>query len=811
MYAQSTEVLSVESAIEMVETVIAETALDTEQDPTRYNYWLYQNYMIGEGIKAMGDGLGRPDFSSYKEQQLRYYLDAYQKINDRSKKSYLKPTGLWHSGMVASFVELQETSDHPEIARGISYYQNLLDTTHKVSDGSLARYKRQWDCIGIQIDDLYMISPYWVRLSRQLGKADYLEKAIEETLSYYKHLWNPETKLLHCLWLEEKPEVRTPHWGRGNGWFVMAITDLLNFVPDEHPQRAELLEVYNTVMSGIIARQNADGLWHQVLDHPESYSETSCSGMFTYSLLRGAAKGWLPASARDAGLKGWNGLQTKLTDNNQLEDVCVATGMSEKVNYYFHRPRVTHDQHGIGPYLLAASEIIKLTKKDRSEAEKPNIILIMADDLGYADLSCTGLADDVHTPNIDRIAKNGIRFTNAYVTAPICNASRIAVATGAYQQRQGQHWYQGPGLHDPKYVTIAETLKARGYKTGYVGKFHHGGNDAPNKRGFPLNHGYDTFYGFSGGTKHYLIHNRASEKKLYRAGPMYVEDELQDVEGFTTELFGQKGRDFVREHQDEAFHLFLSFNAVHHYINQLPEAYLKEKGLSRYPDFGETNEPKMKWREKFDYPNHPEGRQYYLGHLYYLDREIGLLLDQLETLGIADKTVVIFLGDNGGGLALHANNGPFKGGKYTCFEGGLHVPMLISHPGIHAPNTKSDAMVSSLDLHPTICAMTGSEVPANVDGINLSPLLNGEAVDLDDRVLYWDTNHQKAVRRGKWKLLNTKSNPSARLSKVKVPSGTFLFNLEEDPGERKDLSATQPEMVQELLAELTAWQEAVKQ
>ncbi len=360
MYAQSTEVLSVESAIEMAESVIAETALDTEQEPTRYNYWMYQNYMIGEGIKAMGEALGRADFSAYRDQQAMYFCDAHQKIKDRTTAWYLKPKALWQSGLVAVFVELQETSDRVELARGISGYQNLLDTTHKVSDGTLARYKSRWKSKGIQIDDLYMASSYWARLSRQAGKAEYLEQTIEETFSYYQHLWNPETKLLHCLWLEKKPEVRIPHWGRGNGWFVMAITDLLGFVPANHPKRAELLKIYNNVMLGLMARQNADGLWHQVLDRPESYTETSCSGMFTYSLLRGAAKGWLPASARDAGLKGWDGLQTKLTENNQLKDVCVGTDMSEDVNYFFKRPRVTHDQHGIGPYLLAASEVIKL-------------------------------------------------------------------------------------------------------------------------------------------------------------------------------------------------------------------------------------------------------------------------------------------------------------------------------------------------------------------------------------------------------------------------------------------------------------------
>jgi len=363
VYAQNIEDMKTDAAIQMAETVIADTSFEKGQKASRYNYWKYQNYIIAEGIKAMGDALGRSDFSSYKDRQLMYYCESYNEINDLSKQWYLQPSAMWHCGMIAGFVDLQEKSGHPEIARGIAYFQSMLNKSPKVADGTLARYKKRWKSNGIQIDDLYMISPYWVRKSRNNGKTEYLEKAIEETLNYYKYLWNPDTKLLHCLWLEKKPEVRIPHWGRGNGWFVMAITDLLHFVPENYPKRAELLKIYNNVMSGLMARQNKDGLWHQVLDHPESYTETSCSGMFTYSLLLGSNKGWLPSSARNAGLKGWSGLQTKLTDKNQLKDVCVATDMSAGVQYFFKRPRVTHDQHGIGPYLLAAAEVIKLKDK----------------------------------------------------------------------------------------------------------------------------------------------------------------------------------------------------------------------------------------------------------------------------------------------------------------------------------------------------------------------------------------------------------------------------------------------------------------
>ena len=358
VYAEDIKALPVKAAIKMAETVIAETALKKGQKPSRYNRWMYQNYMIAEGIKSMGDALGRPEFSSYKEKQLMYYCDSFNNINGPTKKWYLEPTALWHSGMVASFTELQAKSDHPEIARGISYFQSMLDKAPKIADGTFVRNKRRWKSNGVQIDDLYMLVPYWVRKSKQSGDIKYLEKAIEETLNYYKYLWNPQTKLMHCLWLEKKPEAKIHHWGRGNGWFVLAITDLLHFVPETHPKRTDLLKVYNNVMLGLIARQNKDGLWHQVVNHPESYTETSSSGMFTYSLLLGSRKGWLPSSARTAGIKGWNGLQTKLTDKNQLKDVCVATDMSEDVQYFLKRPRVTHDQHGIGPYLLAASEVL---------------------------------------------------------------------------------------------------------------------------------------------------------------------------------------------------------------------------------------------------------------------------------------------------------------------------------------------------------------------------------------------------------------------------------------------------------------------
>ena len=168
------------------------------------------------------------------------------------------------------------------------------------------------------------------------------------------------------------------------------------------------------------------------------------------------------------------------------------------------------------------------------------------------------------------------------------------------------------------------------------------------------------------------------------------------------------------------------------------------------------------------------------------------------------------MGDNGGGLALYANNGGLKGGKYTSFEGGLRVPMIISHPDIKTSHQVSHAMVSALDLHPTICAMTGNKIPENVDGINLSPMFNGEQLETKRRVLCWDSPPQKAIRKGKWKLLINEGKPAITMHKVDIPKGTFLYNLGEDPGENKDLSSEYPEIVQDLLKDLQKWQAEVK-
>ena len=463
---------------------------------------------------------------------------------------------------------------------------------------------------------------------------------------------------------------------------------------------------------------------------------------------------------------------------------------------------MTRRRISLGLALLVAASVWS------GNAAPPNIVLLIADDLGYTDLSCTGGAPDVKTPHIDHLAAEGVRFTNAYATAPICNASRIAIATGRYQQRQGVHWYAGPGLHDPTLPTIAETLKARGYATGYVGKVHHGSNDKPGKRGFPLNHGYDEFFGCFGGTKHYLHHDASYGNTPLHEGPLWDQRETKSVTGFSTTLYGERSRAFIRKHKDSPFFLTVSFNAVHNFTHQLPEEYLQQHNLNGFPDL-QSGEDYWAWRKKISFPAHPEGRAYYLGQLHFLDLEVGRIMKQLKQSGVAENTAIFFVGDNGGSLVTYANNTPLKGGKYTLFEGGIRVPFIARFPARFPTNEVSHATASTLDLLPTICALADVSPLPRSDGLNLSGAWSDPSRSIP-RTLFWDTKSEQAVREGKWKLLITRKSPNPRLQIQDTPKGTFLFDLSTDPGETTNLAKKHPDIVRRITTSLRTWQAEVK-
>ena len=486
-------------------------------------------------------------------------------------------------------------------------------------------------------------------------------------------------------------------------------------------------------------------------------------------------------------------------------------------------------------YLVATSLLLALSQscspppgpeEELQEPEQPNILLIISDDQGYADISAAGLASDVYTPNIDRIAEAGIRFTQGYATSPICNASRAGLMTGVYQQRFGTYWYGGQGIHDPAYPTIAEVLKQAGYATGYVGKFHYGNLSlhGPEHRNFPLNHGYDFFFGNGTPRKHYQIHNSQAEEDFQKTrkrynrkgqslqqGPMWLNSETKDVNGFSTEIYAAQASQFIMDHREKPFFLTLSFNAVHNFTHQLPAEYLRENGLKGFHDWDPVREEYYEWYQQARFPNNPEGRAHYLGQLYYLDREIGKVLDLLEQQELTRNTIIVYISDNGGSTPIYANNTPLRGSKYTLYEGGIRIPFLISWPGRVPENTVIDSVVSAMDIFPTLCGLTGTSIPSHLDGTDLSGAFSSASPPSGHSLLVWDTGHETALREGDWKLKTASSKQHAEHEMVELELGEFLYNLDEDPGETKDLAAEHPEIVLGLKQSYQEWKAEISQ
>lgn len=454
---------------------------------------------------------------------------------------------------------------------------------------------------------------------------------------------------------------------------------------------------------------------------------------------------------------------------------------------------------------------------------KPNILFIVVDDQGYADVGIDERAHDVDTPGMDRLAESGIRFSQAYASSPICSASRCGLITGVYQERQGNFWFGGPGLPNKNHPTLAEKLKAAGYRTGYIGKHHYGRGDGDvRNRNFPLNHGFDSFFGFSSSRKHYLIHEESKEEaflnrrdnfqpegnSLYQGG-MWENKQKVDVKGFSTELFGERARSFMKNNRNESFYLHLSFNAVHNFTHQLPQSYLTKKGLRGYYDYDPAVHDYMSYYIGGRKPHNPEGRALYLGQLHFLDREIGRLLDFLETEGLRENTLIVYISDNGGSTPIYANNDPLRGSKYTLYEGGIRVPMMLSWPGQIQEGKVLNNVVSGLDIFPTICKAAGIE-PGEVDGLNLLPLLSGKDPAIAHDILVWDIGFETAVRKGKWKLKTANDVRHADRQQLDLQFGEYLYDLETDPGEKRDLRYFFPEIFEELKEVHRKWRKQME-
>ncbi|MEM9326580.1 MAG: sulfatase [Bacteroidota bacterium] len=412
-----------------------------------------------------------------------------------------------------------------------------------------------------------------------------------------------------------------------------------------------------------------------------------------------------------------------------------------------------------------------------SNAQPPNIVLLFADDAGYADFGFQG-SEIMKTPNLDRLAKEGVRFTQGYVQASTCGPSRAALLTGRFAQRFGFEENNVPGYMSEVSAadgtemglpldqqTMADYLQTAGYRTAIFGKWHQGGAD----RFHPTKRGFDEFYGFRGGARSYFPYTQPPGDPQNRLERGY--NQFEEHEGYLTDVLGDAAAAFIEANKDQPFFAFVSFNGVHTPTEALPE------DITQFPEL--------------------EGKRQILAAMTLaLDRACGVVLDKLEELGLADNTLVVFTNDNGGPSDRNASvNLPLSGTKSNHMEGGLRVPFVMRWPGVLPANSTYDLPVSTIDLLPTFVAAAGGSIdgPA-VDGVDLRPFIAGEREDRPHEVLFWKKETRAVMREGDWKLIRFSDRPA------------HLFKIDEDMAEQNDLAAQYPDRVKAMYKALYDWE-----
>ncbi|TCC23653.1 sulfatase [Kribbella speibonae] len=447
----------------------------------------------------------------------------------------------------------------------------------------------------------------------------------------------------------------------------------------------------------------------------------------------------------------------------------------------------------------------------------PNILLIVSDDHGYADRSALGAQPDVRTPALDRLAAEGVSCTDAYVTAPICSPSRASIISGRYQQRWGGQWFDSAAFPPDDVPTLAEILRDQGYRTGYFGKVHYG-KEGVGDRACPPHHGFDeTLYGLAGqsfGRLNYLHHSDESVESYGQPAahhmavqPLLSGDEPVEHEGFLTAEFGRRAAEFMDADDERPYFCMVAFNAVHNFCWQLPDSELEARGLPAFRDWSpDADGPFMEWYDDVIVPNLPHGREYYLAQLELMDAEIGRLLDLA-----GDDTIVVYVTDNGGSTCNFGDNAPLRGTKYTLWDGGIRIPMLWRWPDRLPAGRRTDALVSTMDLVPTLAAAAGATVEGS-DGVDLLPVLTGDAEPAHEN-LHWDCGFQWAVRSGEWKLSWVADDANTRhlrdYEHAPMGEGWFLANLADDIGEQTNQLSAQPEIADRLRSLHADWRAEV--
>ena len=429
--------------------------------------------------------------------------------------------------------------------------------------------------------------------------------------------------------------------------------------------------------------------------------------------------------------------------------------------------------HWLGFVCLAAVVAPPRSVCSAGVSSKPNILFIVGDDMGYADVGFHG-CKDIPTPHLDALAAAGVRFTHGYVSGPYCSPTRAGLMTGRYQTRFGHEFNPSGSEGLPlSEKTVADRLKAAGYVTGIVGKWHLGSLPEmhPQKRGF------DEFFGFLGGSHSYFD----------TGGILRGNEPVKEMD-YTTDAFGREAAAFIERHQARPWFLYLAFNAVH------TPMHATDDRLAKFPAIADKS------------------RRTYAAMMFAMDEAIGRVRRKLADAGLEKNTLITFISDNGGptmpGVTVNGSrNDPLRGSKRTTLEGGIRVPFLVAWPGRVKPGVFERPAIQ-LDLAATALAAAGVEVKPEwkLDGVDLLPFLSGEKSGAPHAALYWRFGEQMAIHAGDYKLVRYDSNADTRTGARNQPvTAVKLYNLAADIGETKDLAAGQPDKLKELQAKWDAW------
>lgn len=339
-----------------------------------YNDWRYWNGVLNIAMIELGEALNEPAYIEFARKNVAFGFDNYRHFEKRhhgeDKWSY--PFGQFFimkelddcGAMGASVIEVYRRDQQERYREYIDEAANhILVRQSRLDDGTLVRlFPHQWT---LWADDLYMSLSFLSRMGELSGEARYFDDAAHQVINFYKYLFDEQKGLMHHCWYSDVNRPGVAFWGRANGWAMVAQVDLLDRLPQDHAQRDTLLALLRRHIVGIAQYQSGEGLWHQLLDKVDSYLETSCSAMFTYTIARAVNKGYIEPRYASIAQRGWEGVRSKIRSDGQVEGVCTGTGVSDDLVFYYRRPTPLNDVHGIGTILLAGAEVLSVTTKPK--------------------------------------------------------------------------------------------------------------------------------------------------------------------------------------------------------------------------------------------------------------------------------------------------------------------------------------------------------------------------------------------------------------------------------------------------------------